>query len=66
LDWLRPYALGEKKWEYQQIGGYKKADYYALLMQAAAAYKEPRYTAYVQPAAGKDNGDIIMNILYGK
>ncbi len=24
LDWLIPYSLGQKKWGYQQIGGYNK------------------------------------------
>jgi len=62
FDWLRPYALGEKKWEYEQIGEYKKGDYYALLLQAAGKYKEPRYSEYAK-AAGKENGNVMTELL---
>ena len=64
LDWLSPYALGEKKWDYQQINEYKKSDFYALLLQAAEKYKDPRYTGYVR-SAGKDNDDLMTELLYG-
>lgn len=43
LDWLTPYALGEKKWEYKQIEPYNVNEIYPLLMKAAKKYKEPRY-----------------------
>jgi hypothetical protein len=43
FDWLVPYALGDKKWEYEQIGGYNKEDIYALLLQAAAIYTNATY-----------------------
>ncbi|MBS1661105.1 MAG: alginate lyase family protein, partial [Bacteroidetes bacterium] len=35
LDWLIPYALGQKKWEYAQISNYNKDDIYPLLLQAS-------------------------------
>ncbi|HEX9510303.1 MAG TPA: alginate lyase family protein [Puia sp.] len=63
LDWLRPYALGEKKWDYQQIDGYKKEDYYALLLQAATKYKESRYVEYVR-ATGEKKNTIMTALLY--
>jgi hypothetical protein len=43
LDWLRPYAMGEKKWPYQQIGGYNKNTIYGLLLQASTKYKNGNY-----------------------
>ena len=43
LDWLTPYALGSRKWEYEQIGGYNKDDFYPLLLQAYSIYKNPAY-----------------------
>ena len=43
FDWLIPYALDRKKWEYQQIGGYNKEDIYALLLQAAPIYNDASY-----------------------
>ncbi len=45
LDWLTPYALGSRKWEYQQIGGYNKDDIYPLLLQAYEVYNDPAYLA---------------------
>jgi len=43
LDWLRPFALGEKKWEYQEITPYNYKDFSVLLIQAGLAYKDPLY-----------------------
>jgi hypothetical protein len=43
FDWLLPYALDQKKWEYQQIGGYNKDDIYSLLLQAYPVYADPKY-----------------------
>jgi len=43
LDWLVPYAMGEKKWDYQEIVPYNHKDFSTLLMQAWLAYKEPLY-----------------------
>lgn len=43
FDWLAPYALGERPWTYQQIGGYKKEEFFYLLSQAATVWKAPAY-----------------------
>jgi hypothetical protein len=43
VDWLMPYALGEKKWTYQQIGGYNANEYYDLLLQAGNKFHDERY-----------------------
>jgi hypothetical protein len=55
LDWLRPYAMGEKKWEYQEITPYNSKDFAGLLIQAGLAYKEPQYAVY---AKALDSGKI--------
>ena len=52
LDWLRPYAMGEKKWEYQEITPYNNKDFSALLVQAGVAYKEARYMEYAKALDG--------------
>jgi hypothetical protein len=52
LDWLRPYAMGEKKWEYQEITPYHNKDFSVLLMQAGLAYKEPHYMEYAKSLDG--------------
>jgi len=43
FNWLLPYALGQKNWEYQQIGGYNKEELYALLLQAYPVYSDTNY-----------------------
>jgi hypothetical protein len=43
LDWLAPYATGEKKWEHEQIVPLRGDSIAPLLRRAAVAYKEERY-----------------------
>ena len=43
LNWLLPFAMGEKKFEYQQISKYSKGDLYPLLLQAAEKYRDADY-----------------------
>ncbi|GGA95410.1 alginate lyase family protein [Puia dinghuensis] len=45
FDWLIPYALDQKKWEYQQISAYNKDELYALLLQAYPVYSDQKYLA---------------------
>jgi type 1 glutamine amidotransferase len=50
VDYLLPYALREKKWPYQQIGGWSADGYYSSLRLAALKFDDPKYRA----AAAKD------------
>ena len=43
LDWLIPYATGDKSWTDQQISGWNPGRLAPLLRRAAAVYHEPRY-----------------------
>jgi hypothetical protein len=43
IDWLLPYATGEKEWEYQQIAPKKEKEAATVLRRAANAYNDPRY-----------------------
>jgi len=65
FDWLLPYALGEKKWEYQQISKYNKNDMYPLLLQASSAFKDQKYLTL---AKALDPGTVneMAELLYGK
>ena len=63
LDWLRPYALGEQKWTYQQIGGYNKNTIYGLLLIAAVKYKEPKYLDYAN-SIKKEVNEPLSELLY--
>ncbi len=65
LDWLLPYALGEKDWTYQQIHPYKRGELFPIVLQASAHYKEKKYDAAVeQLKAEKD--DYYAEIMFGK
>jgi hypothetical protein len=50
FDWLRPYALGKLKWEYQQISPYNTAEFVALLLQASRVYSDGKYDAEAKGA----------------
>jgi len=43
LDWLMPFATGEKKWSHQQISGMQRERLAPLLRLAAIRYREPAY-----------------------
>jgi hypothetical protein len=43
LEWLIPYAGGEKKWPYEQIEPFRRADFAPLLRRAARAYHDSQY-----------------------
>jgi hypothetical protein len=46
LDFLTPVAVGERKWEYQEIeGGVKPEMLFPLMRRAAAVYKDQGYQA---------------------
>jgi hypothetical protein len=60
LDWLLPFALGERKWEHQQIIPLEAHLLLVPLRRAEAAYREPRYEAvierlYLDTATDRDN-----------
>jgi hypothetical protein len=59
LDWLTPYALGEKKWDYQQIGSYNKSDFYPLLIQGANKYKNGAYAAKAKTIKAQGNNPMV-------
>lgn len=43
LDWLVPFATGEKKWTYEQITGMQPEKLAPLLRRAVLRYREPAY-----------------------
>jgi hypothetical protein len=43
VDFLVPYAAGEKKWDYAQIGGFNANAMLPTLLRAARAYHDPKY-----------------------
>ena len=65
VDWLLPYAMGEKAWTYQQIHEYKKSDFYLLMLQATKHYKDASYENALQKLKG-DNSNTIAEVYYSK
>jgi len=52
LDFLVPYAMGEKQWPYQEIDGLHPEELAEPLFEAASAYKDRKYQADAEKLAG--------------
>jgi len=48
LDFLLPYAIGAKPWDYQQIAGFHGQALLGELRRAEAVYHEPQYKAAIE------------------
>jgi hypothetical protein len=64
LDWLKPYALGQKPWTYQQIGEYNGSTFYGILLVAGNKYDR----AYLGDTRQfkTEVTDKIADLLYGE
>ncbi|HWB90598.1 MAG TPA: alginate lyase family protein, partial [Puia sp.] len=63
FDWLLPYALGQKKWEYQEISAYNKDELYPLLLQAYSVYADQQYLTdakLIHPNGGNPVADLLL------
>lgn len=63
LDFLMPYALGEKEWTHQQIHDVKMSDMVPLFRRAANAYHEKTYEEAARKLA-KDDDLGMVDLLY--
>jgi hypothetical protein len=52
IDWLIPYATGEKEWEHKQITPSKMKEAATVLRRAANGMHEPRYEAIIAKLKG--------------
>ena len=64
LDWLIPFATGQKPWRHKQIRKLHPASLFPLLRRAATAYAEPRYEALIGKLQGADTRADRTNLLY--
>ena len=48
LDFLAPFCFGEKKWPYQQMGGWPPQMLHPLLRQAALKLADPKYAEWAK------------------
>ena len=65
FDWLIPYAMGDKKWEYKQIQSYSKKTLYRLLLQASDKYQDAHYYDLAMKIKDKES-NTVMDIFYNK
>jgi hypothetical protein len=63
FDWLLPYAMGQKQWNYQQITEYKKNGIYPLLLKAAVVYKDDQYAGMARQIDNEVH-DVVSDLLY--
>ena len=67
LDWLMPYASGEKTWPYQQIEAYRPADLLPSLLRATAHYGDARYAALAKrDEVADDVPTMLLRLEIGK
>ncbi len=61
LDFLLPYALGAKPWDYKQIGGFHGRALLGDLQRAEAVYHDPKYEAAIeQLSAGRNKAEMAQ------
>ncbi|NQT88332.1 alginate lyase family protein [bacterium] len=65
LDYLVPFALGERKWPHKQIKTLRPASVASLLRRGAIAWHEPRYEVLLARIPGVSDDD-RMNLLTPK
>ena len=65
LDWLLPFAIGAKKWSYQQISPWQPEKLAPLLRRAAGRYREPAYEKAISKLPGAFT-DQRWQLLYPK
>jgi hypothetical protein len=65
LDWLIPYAAGEKKWDYEQIRPLRYGSLAPLLRRAAAAYREEHYEQLIKKLPGRSESDTSLLLYAG-
>lgn len=65
LDWLLPFATGEKQWSYPQISAWQPEKLAPFLRRAALQYREMSYEATLGKLPGV-TADQRFNLLYPK
>ena len=66
LDWLRPFAAGEKAWTHAQITPVEPGEWVELFRRAAIAYEEPRYEQVLDTLPDGAADAHLAQLLYPK
>lgn len=48
LDYLTPFAVGEQKWPYQQLGGFSRSGAFGLLRRGGSKYSDEQYKSVLR------------------
>jgi hypothetical protein len=54
VDFLVPYANGDKKWDHPQITEFKSSDFTSALLRASAAYNDSKYFQIAMKTTGEE------------
>ena len=57
LEYLYPFAVGEQKWPYQQLGGFDGKSLFALMRRAAARYNDDKFKAIMSKIPPREPAD---------
>lgn len=52
LEWMIPFAIGEREWSHQQITPFRPQAIHWLLRRAAVAWRDPKYAALAETVGG--------------
>jgi len=63
FNWLKPYALGEKPWAYEQVTTYRKTAFYGLLLEAGNKYTDAGCLSSARQISPQAN-DKMLDLLY--
>jgi hypothetical protein len=68
LEYLYPFATGERKWDYQQLGGVEPQALFPLMRRAAAPYDDEKFRAMIRkiPAEGAADRAQLLRATDGK
>src|SRR5712692_1725876 len=57
LEFLMPIALGESKWQYQELGGLRPQTLFPLMRRAANPYQDKQYQTFMAKVPKVDSAD---------
>jgi hypothetical protein len=60
VDFLKPYATGDKKWDYKQITGFDPDELTPALLQAAAKYNDATYAKAADKIESSGNSRSLL------
>ena len=64
LDWLMPYAVGEKTWPWEQITDFDQGNFFEVFRRAAIYYEDPRYEDVLRAFDQEDVASHEMQLIY--